>query len=66
MSEIQPRLLDRKMLGERHPAFKNKYRLDWLIRNRSIPIIKIGRRIYFNEAKIKDWIEKHEIQATGT
>ena len=62
MSDKQTSLIDRKLLGVLHPALKDKWRLDWLIRTRKIPIVKIGRRVYFDEPKIKDWIEKHKIQ----
>ena len=49
---------------ERHPALNSKWTLEWLIRTRQIPIVKIGRRIYFDEIEIKKWIENHAIPAT--
>lgn len=62
MNEKQSRLLDKKALGELHPALKNKYRVDYLVRIRAIPIIAIRRRIYFDEVEIQKWIENHKIK----
>jgi len=59
------RLLDRKKLIEIHPALGKRYRLEWLTRTRQIPVIKIGRRIYFDELEIQKWIESQKIPAQG-
>lgn len=60
--EEHSRLLDRKALGELHPALKNGYRVDYLVRIRSLPVVKIGRSIFFDEIEILNWIEDHKIQ----
>ncbi len=57
----EAKLLDINELGKRHPALKNKYRLQWLIRTRQIPIVKIGRRIFFDEKEIQEWIENSKV-----
>lgn len=58
----QNSLIDRKQLIEMFPALGAKrYRLDYLIRNRSIPLIKINRSVYFNPRAIDEWIKKNEI-----
>jgi len=62
MSNKQPRLIDRKTLAELHPALKNRWRVDWLVRTRQVPFLKIGRSIFFNEASISDWIEANELR----
>ena len=35
--------------------------LRWLIRRSMIPIVKIGRRIYFDKKEIESWIEEKKI-----
>ena len=40
---------------------KSEHGLRWLIRQRAIPIVKIGNRIYFSPDEIKKWIRKHSI-----
>lgn len=57
------KLLDREELLKMHPALAKGYRLNWLIRTRQIPIVKIGRRIFFDEKEILEWISKHSIPA---
>ena len=42
---------------------KSEHGLRWLIRNRAIPIVKIGNRIYFRPEEISNWIEEHSIPA---
>jgi hypothetical protein len=59
----QSRLLDRKALGERHPALQNRWRADWLIRKRGIPMVRVGRLIFFDEVEIEEWIANHKIQS---
>jgi len=62
----QNSLVDRKQLIEMFPALGGKkYRLDWLIRNRSIPLIKINRSVYFNPRAIDEWIKNNEINEVG-
>lgn len=58
----QSKLLDKKAPGEIHPALKNRWRLEWLIRTRRIPIIRIGKLIFFDEADIAKWIDENRIQ----
>lgn len=61
------KLIDSDQLLSLYPALKSKksknpkYRLDWLVRNRQIPIVKIGRRNYFDPTEIDAWIESRKI-----
>lgn len=57
------RLINKKEVMEKHPALNKKWRIDWLIRSRQIPIVKIGRRVYFEEEALSHWIEKNSIPA---
>ena len=60
------KLIDRKELRVKHPAlFAKPYRMDWLIRSRKIPTVKIGRLIYFDEAEVEKWIAKHLVPVQG-
>lgn len=59
------RLIDRKCLGQIHPALASKWRVDWLIRTRKIPIVRIGRSIFFDQSEIEAWIEGQKIPACG-
>ncbi len=56
------RLLDRKSLGELHPALASKWRVDWLVRTRKIPVVRIGRAIFFDQVEIEAWISKNSIK----
>lgn len=53
-------LVDKKGLLEMYPAF-SKWGLEWLIRIRRIPIVKIGKRIYFDPQDIQKWIQENKI-----
>ena len=53
-------LVDKKGLLDLYPVF-NKWSLEWLIRSRRIPIVKIGRKIFFDTKDIKNWIDEHKI-----
>lgn len=69
MSE-DAKLIDSQELLRRYPALagkgKNKfYRLQWLTRSRAIPLVKIGRRIYFDPQEINSWIEAQKIPVKG-
>lgn len=61
------KLMDLEQLLQHYPALRSKkgkngrYRLDWLIRNRRIPIVKIGRRNYFDPDEIDAWIQSKKI-----
>jgi len=64
------KLIDSHELLRRYPALagkgKNKfYRLQWLTRSRAIPLVKLGRRIYFDPADIDTWLESQKIPAGG-
>ena len=65
------KLIDTQELLRRYPALRSRrgkkptYRIDWLTRNRAIPIVKINRRNYFDPREIDAWIESHEIPARG-
>ena len=37
--------------------------LRWLIRINAIPMVKIGKRIFFRPDEIENWIEEHSIPA---
>ena len=39
--------------------------LRWLIRKSMIPIVKIGRRIYFDKKEVEKWIEEKKIDERG-
>ena len=57
----EPKLVDRKTLGERHPYLSNRWRLAYLIRTGQIPVVKVGAgrgRYAFDIAAIDAWIEK--------
>ena len=53
------RLIDRKTLMANHPALNNRWRIEWLVRTRQIPLVRIGTRIYFEEETISRWILGH-------
>ena len=58
----QDTLIDRNELIRRYPALgAKKHRLNWMIRNRSIPLININRSVFFNPRKIDEWIRNYEI-----
>jgi len=66
MTNLNTKLIDREMLLELYPALaskgKNKYyRLQWLTRSRQIPVIKIGRRLYYDPEDIQVWIKGKKI-----
>ena len=55
-------LVDKKGLLEMCPGL-TKYSLEWLIRTRQIPIVRIGKkRIYFNPDEIRNWIESKKVE----
>lgn len=59
----QEKLLDKKTVIERY-HFK-KFGLEWLIRTRQIPVVKIGSgrgRIYFDPQDLDEWINKQKIK----
>lgn len=41
---------------------KSTWGLRWLIRTRAIPIVRIGRKIYFDPEDLKKWIEENKIK----
>lgn len=61
----EKRLIDRKMLGEKHPYLKNRWRLNYLIRTGKIPVVRVGNRIAFEETAIDQWIEERTRQGVG-
>lgn len=58
------KLLDKKSLEERHPGLKRNT-IEWLCRTRQIPIVKIGRRIFFDEMEILKWIDSNKVNGIG-
>ncbi len=66
MTILNARLIDREELLRLYPALASKgrnkyYRLQWLTRSRQIPVIKIGRRLYYDPEDIQAWIEGKKI-----
>ena len=55
-------LIDKNELLERCPAL-SRGSLEWLIRNRRIPLVKLGRRIYFDPRDIENWLDSNKIEA---
>ena len=60
MIEQKMLLIDKKQLLELCPGLKRSS-LEWLIRQRAIPLIKLNKRIYFDPKDIKNWIESKKI-----
>ncbi|MEQ9617819.1 MAG: helix-turn-helix domain-containing protein [Deltaproteobacteria bacterium] len=60
----QDRLWDMRQLMEAYPAFK-EWGVRWLVRHRRIPVVRIGRRIYFDPEDINRWVEKNKISELG-
>jgi len=59
-------LIDRNQLKELYPALGGKkYRLDHLIRTRQIPIVRIGKNIFYNTREINIWIKQNQILHGG-
>jgi len=70
MTILNARLIDREELLELYPALaskgKNKYyRLQWLTRSRQIPVVRIGRRLYYDPIELQSYIESKKIPAIG-
>jgi len=62
MSEQKELLIDKKQLLELCPGL-TQWSLEWLIRTRQIPIVRIGKkRIYFNPDEIRNWIESKKVE----
>jgi len=40
---------------------KTPWGLRWLVRTRNVPIVRIGRKIYFDPVEIKKWIDQQKI-----
>jgi len=55
-------LISKDELLERCPAI-SRWALEWLIRNRRIPLVKLGRRIYFDPRDIENWLDSNKIEA---
>jgi len=65
-SENKQSLIDRKQLIELYPALgAKKYRIDHLVRTRKIPIIRIGKNIFYNPNDIDTWIQKNQLKVRG-
>jgi len=58
----EKRLLNKKQLSEKHPALKNLNTIDWMVRTKKIPHLKIGRLIFFEENMIDKWIDENSIK----
>ena len=59
---MQDKLWDINMLLEHYPALK-LWGVRSMIRYRTIPIVRLGRRIYFDPEEIDKWISDHKIEA---
>jgi len=58
------KLWDIHQLAKNCPAFSvNSIR--WLIRTRRIPLVKIGKRIYFDPVEIHNWIQSKKIDVVN-
>ena len=57
---MKEKLWDIDLLLKNYPALK-PWGVRHLIRTRSIPIIKLRRRIYFDPAEIEAWIDSKKI-----
>ena len=55
----EEKLLDKGTVLKRY-HFK-KWGLEWLIRTRKIPIVKIGRKIYFDPEDLESWKNANKI-----
>jgi hypothetical protein len=42
---------------------KSAHGMRWLIRNRALEIVKVGRKIYFDPKSVQAFIEKNKIPA---
>ena len=56
------KLWDLHQLLENYPALKY-HGVRWLVRNRRIPIVKIGKRVYFEPSSIQIWVNEHKVNA---
>jgi hypothetical protein len=70
MNNLNARLIGREELLRLYPALaskgKNKYyRLQWLTRSRQIPVVRIGRRLYYDPIELQSYIESKKIPAIG-
>ncbi len=54
-------LVDKKGLLKICPGL-TRGSLEWLIRTRKIPLVKIGKRIYFSPDEIRAWIDAHKVK----
>lgn len=59
---MKEKLWDIDLLLKNYPALK-PWGVRHLIRTRRIPIIKLGRRVYFDPAEIDAWINSQKIPA---
>ncbi|MGH7801041.1 MAG: hypothetical protein ACREOW_10515 [Thermodesulfobacteriota bacterium] len=57
-------LLDIHQLAEKYPAFK-KWGIRWLLRHRRIPMVRLGRRIFFDPEDISEWLDSQKIKPIG-
>lgn len=63
---MNTRLLTKQDLARKHPALGARpYRIDWLVRARLIPFIRVGRNVYFDEAEISRWIEENKVSTAS-
>jgi hypothetical protein len=57
-------LLSKEQLLKKHPALgRKRYTLDWLVRTRRIPVVKVGRYLFFDEDDIDAWIKSKRLPA---
>lgn len=57
---MQEKLWDIDQLIKNYPALK-KWGVRWRVRMRTIPIVKIGRRVYFDPVEIAKWVDRNKI-----
>jgi len=58
---MSEKLWDIHQLIKNYPALK-LWGVRWHIRRRTIPLVKISRRIFFDPEDISAWIEKQKIK----
>ena len=59
---MSKRLINKsQLLKDKLPGF-NRWALDYRIRTRSIPMVKIGGNIYFEVESIDKWINENLIE----
>lgn len=59
---ITDKLWDIQQLIQNYPAFSH-WGVRWMVKTRRIPMVRLGRRIYFRPEEIERWIAANSISA---